>query len=257
MGQGKERDADGFFQNAMTHVYFRQSDIESMRRIEKEVGLKDIAKTSVSITEGGQQSKVSYTAGDFVHDRMAVSETKSVHVEEKPYFETEQIKQLPDFVAIVIPSTGNTVLPATIGFMRPCFVYDDHPDLPRETGWHDWPKTLKHRETLYNVPQSFAWEGWGEGAEEAEDSDTLGRERDKAREPGRARGGNTEETEHGHEPPPFGEAQSTEEARARAEQIRQASGRGRSKFIRREAKAAVPSGSRAGENHNGATQPLL
>ena len=143
MGQGKERDADGFFQNCLTHVYFRQSDVESMKRIEKEVGLKDIPKTSVSITEGGQQSKVSYTAGDFVHDRMNVSETKSVQVEEKPYFETEQMKQLPDFVAIVIPSTGSTVLPATIGFMRPAFVYDDHPDISRETSWHDWPKCLK------------------------------------------------------------------------------------------------------------------
>jgi hypothetical protein len=166
MGQGKEKDADGFFQNAMTHVYFRQSDIESMKRIEKEVGLKDAARTSVSITEGGQQSQVSYTAGDFVHDRMAVSETKSVQVEEKPYFEIEQMKQLPDFVAIVIPSTGRTVLPSTMAFMRPSFVFGDYPDLTLETSWHDWPEALKRKETLENVPQTASWEGWGAGEEE-------------------------------------------------------------------------------------------
>ena len=161
MGQGKEKDADTFFSNAMNHIYFRQSDLESMKMIEKEVGTKDVAKTSVAITEGGQSSELSYSQGGFIHENLSVSETKTVQVEEKPFFETEQMKQLPDFVAIIIPSTGNAVLPATIGFTRPNWVFAEYPGLALETSWYDWPDELKNRQTLETVPQRVAWDGWG------------------------------------------------------------------------------------------------
>ena len=71
------------------------------------------------------------------------------------------MKQLPDFVAIIIPSTGNAVLPATIGFTRPNWIYAEYPSLSIETSWYDLPEELKNRQTLETVPQSAEWDGWG------------------------------------------------------------------------------------------------
>gem|GEM_PF-1811258 len=169
MGGGKKEAADAFFQNAMTHIYFRQSDLESMKKIEKEVGTKDVVKTSVSVSEGGQQSAVNFVSGDIVHEGVGVSETKSTQLEEKPYFETEQLKQLPDFTAVVIASTGQSILPATMCFMRPSYVFSEgfqkhvlKQTLDLETSWHDWPESLKIKYTLENVEQKVNWKGYGD-----------------------------------------------------------------------------------------------
>lgn len=161
-GTGKESDVAAFVQNNTTRVYLRQSDPKSMETIEKDVGLKDVAKTQVSITEGGQQSNLSYAMGKVVnHGGLAVSETKTVTIEEKPFFEKEDLRRLPDFVAVVLPSNGEVTLPATMCFLRPTYVFKNNPDLAKETSWHDWPGSLRQRFGLENLPQEVRWKGWG------------------------------------------------------------------------------------------------
>lgn len=170
-GETKEAAVDAFVQNNMTHIYLRQSDMWSMERIEKEVGLKDVAKTTVGIVEGGRQSDLNYAFGNVVNEGMAVSESKQVTIEEKPFFEKEDMKRLPDFVAIVLPSTGEVTLPATMCFLRPSWVFQAFPDLTHETSWYDWPEALRKRVGLDNLPQTADWSGWGT---EAVDLDANG-----------------------------------------------------------------------------------
>jgi TraM recognition site of TraD and TraG len=160
-GTGKDADVASFVQNNMTRIFLRQSDLKSMETIEKDVGLKDVAKTQVSITEGGQQSDLSYAFGKVVNQGgLSVSETKTVTVEEKPFFEKEELRRLPDFVAIVLPSNGEVTLPATMCFLRPTFIFKSNPKLSKEISWHDWPDKLRRRITLENLPQEVHWGGW-------------------------------------------------------------------------------------------------
>lgn len=160
MGADKKADADAFFQNNMTRIYLRQSDIESMKSIEEECGKKDVAKVSVALTEGGQQSHLSYVHGQVVNENLAVSETKTSQIEEKPFFELEELRRMPNFVAVVLPSTGDETLPATLTYLRPSYVFRQRPELRMETSWHDWPDDLKKRTTLGNLPQEHTWKPW-------------------------------------------------------------------------------------------------
>ncbi len=160
-GQGKEKAAEAFFQNTMTHLYFRQSDIKSMKLIQEEVGLKDVAETSVAVTEGGRETHLSYVQGDFVNEAGSVSETKTVNVKEKPFFKIEELKQLPDFVSIVLPSTGSSQLPATVCYMRPPWVFEKFQELKKEQSYFDWPHELRRITTLENLPQEVRWDGFG------------------------------------------------------------------------------------------------
>jgi hypothetical protein len=52
----------------MTHVYLRQSDLDSMKIIQEECGKKLVQKTSLAVTEGGTSSELSYVQGQIVHD---------------------------------------------------------------------------------------------------------------------------------------------------------------------------------------------
>lgn len=159
-GSGKDKAADAYFQNSMTHIYLRQSDIPSMERIQKEIGLKDVAKTSVAITEGGQQSELNYTQGEFINQNLAMSATKTTNIEEKPFLELEELKGLPNNVAVVLPSTGEKVLPATLTYLRPSWVFKKYPHLTLETPWLDWPEEIRKTYDLSSIPQELAWQGW-------------------------------------------------------------------------------------------------
>jgi hypothetical protein len=157
VGPDKKADAEAFFQNNMTRIYLRQSDIESMEMIGKEVGNKDVSKISVAVTEGGQQSRVSYFHNQFVNEALGVSETKTAAIEEKPFFEIEELRTMPNFVSVVLPSTGDETLPATKLFLRPTFLFGSDSNLRRETSWFDWPDELKKRVTLATVDQAPTW----------------------------------------------------------------------------------------------------
>lgn len=159
-GANAKKAADTYFQNSMTHIYLRQSDLESMEMIQKEVGLKDVAKTSVAITEGGQQSELNYTQGEFVNQNLAMSATKTTNVEERPFLEIEELKSLPNNCAVVLASTGEKVLPATITYLRPSWVFKKYPDLALETPWLDWPEELRKTYDLDTIPQELNWKGW-------------------------------------------------------------------------------------------------
>lgn len=162
-GPNKSADADTFFQNSQTHIYLRQSDPTSMKTIQEELGKKLVAKTTVSVTEGGSSSGLSYFHGDIVHQGLGISSMKSVSTEEKPFLEIEELTTLPNNVAVVCPSNGHRTLPATKCYLRPLFVFENNPDLKRETSWLDWPDELKSTYDLHDIPQSITWGGWKTG----------------------------------------------------------------------------------------------
>ena len=76
-----------------------------------------------------------------------------MQIEEKPFFEAEEMKQLPDYVAIIIASAGTRVLPATIGFMGPNWVFRAFPNIKMETSWHDWPDGIKKQQEVETMPK--------------------------------------------------------------------------------------------------------
>jgi hypothetical protein len=160
-GPQKAADANTYFQNSMTHVYLRQSDIDSMKVIQEECGKKLVQRTSLAITEGGRASELSYLQGGIVHDAVGVSATKTVATEEKPFVEIDELKGLPNNVAIVLPSNGDRTLPATIAYLRPVWVFKKRADLAIETSWLDWPEDLRATYDLNSIPQDVSWRGWG------------------------------------------------------------------------------------------------
>jgi len=160
---GKEKAAETYFQNSMTHIYLRQSDLHSMEIIQKEAGTKDIAKTQLAVTEGGRASDLSYVQGGFVNQGLAMSSTRTVTAEEKPFVEIDELKQLPTNVALAFPSTGEKTLPATYVYLRPLWIFREHPDLALESPWLDWPEELRNTYDLGSIPQVFHWDGWSRG----------------------------------------------------------------------------------------------
>ena len=160
---GKEKAAETYFQNSMTHIYLRQSDLHSMEIIQKEAGTKDIAKTQLAVTEGGRASDLSYVQGGFVNKGLAMSSTRTVTAEEKPFVEIDELKQLPNYVALAFPSAVNRTLPATFVYLRPIWVFLEFPCLQTETPWADWPESLRNSYDLDSIPQMNPWRGWGRG----------------------------------------------------------------------------------------------
>jgi len=116
--QGKEKAAEAYFQNSMTHLYLRQSDLHSMEIIQKEAGTKDIARTQLAVTEGGRASDLSYVQGDFVNEGLAMSSTRTVTAEERPFVELEELRQMPNYVALAFASTGVRTMPGTYLFLN-------------------------------------------------------------------------------------------------------------------------------------------
>jgi len=159
MGQGKKKDADTFFSNTMTHIYFRQSNLESMQIIEKEVGTKLVIKTGLSTSEGGQNSELKFLAGDIVHESIGVSETVNTSVEEKPFFKIEQMSTLQNFTAIVLPSNGDSRMESTICYMQPLFLFEQE-GVKRGTPHDEWPEKFRTCNDLEHIPQNTEWKGW-------------------------------------------------------------------------------------------------
>lgn len=145
-GASKQIDASVFFQNSMTHIYLRQSDMDSMKLIQEECGKRMVAKTSFGVTEGGNASELSYAQGEIVHEGVGFSSTKTISTEEKPFVEIEDLKRLPNNAAVVLPSNGDRTLPATVTYLRPLWVFRKYPDLPITTSWLDWPAALRSAE---------------------------------------------------------------------------------------------------------------
>lgn len=167
-GPNKQADAATYFQNSMTHIYLRQSDIDSMKLIQEEIGKKLVQKTTLAVTEGGTASELSYVQGEIVHEGLGISATKTVATEEKPFLELEELKRLPNNVAVVTPSNGDRTLPATLTYLRPLWIFKKRKDLALETSWFDWPADLKATYDLETIPQEATWKGWGTGPVEEE-----------------------------------------------------------------------------------------
>jgi hypothetical protein len=160
-GPQKAAEANTYFQNSMTHVYLRQSDVDSIKTIQDECGKKLVQKTSLAITEGGSGSELSYVQGGIIHQGgMGVSATKTVATEERPFVEIDELKGLPNNAAVVLPSNGDRTLPATMTYLRPLWVFSKYPSLPLETPWRDWPQELRATYNLDTIPQELSWTGW-------------------------------------------------------------------------------------------------
>ena len=143
-GPSNAAHAATYFQNSMTHIYLRQADLDSMKIIQEECGKKVVQKTSLAITEGGTSSELSYVQGGIVHQGLGLSSTKTVSTEEKPFVEVEELKQLPNNVAIVLPSNGDRTMPATVAFLRPLWVQEKHPEISICTPWLDWQPEIRN-----------------------------------------------------------------------------------------------------------------
>jgi hypothetical protein len=115
----------------------------------------------LAVTEGGRTSDLSYVQGGFVNQGLAMSSTRTVTAEEKPFVELDELKQLPNNVALAFASTGEKTLPATFVFLRPLWVFQAYPDLRLETPWADWPEALRRTYDLETIPQEVIWTGWG------------------------------------------------------------------------------------------------
>jgi hypothetical protein len=162
-GPNKQADAATYFQNSMTHIYLRQSDMESMKLIQEEIGKKLVHKTTLAVTEGGTASELDYFQAELIHEGLGISSTKTVAAEEKPFLELEDLKRLQNNVAVVLPSNGDRTLPATLAYLRPLWIYKRHPDLQIETSALDWPETLRSTYDLETMPQTARWQGWSSG----------------------------------------------------------------------------------------------
>jgi hypothetical protein len=150
----------------MTHIYLRQSDLDSMKHIQEQLGKKIVQKTTLSISEGGSSSALDYFEGAMVHDGLNLSATKTVATEEKPFMELEELKALPNNVAVITPSNGERTLPATIAYLRPLWVFAKYTQLKYETSWFDWPEKERASFDLSNIPQEHKWDRWKAVAEE-------------------------------------------------------------------------------------------
>ena len=159
-GPSNAAHAATYFQNSMTHIYLRQSDLDSMKIIQEECGKKVVQKTSLSVSEGGAASELSYFQGEMVHGSIGISSTKTVATEEKPFLEVDELKQLPNNVAVILPSNGDRTLAATVTYLRPLWIRKKYPDLAVETPWLDWPQELRTTYDLDTIPQELNWKGW-------------------------------------------------------------------------------------------------
>jgi hypothetical protein len=148
-----------------------------MKIIQDETGKKLVQKTSLAITEGGSSSELSYVQGGIVHQGIGVSATKTVATEEKPFVEIEELKGLPNNVAVVLPSNGDRTLPATMTYLRPLWVFKKYPSLAPETPWLDWPRELRATYDLDTMPQELSWGGWDSTEPLEEDAIVLAEER--------------------------------------------------------------------------------
>jgi hypothetical protein len=160
MGSGKENDAKAFIANASTKLHFRQTDDFTLEAIEKEVGLMDVAKTSLSYSEGANDTKLNYVVGEFTNETINLSKSKSVQIEEKPRFDKEFIRTLPNFTCIALVSSGDTIMDSTVLYMRPPFLWKLFPDLPTNTSYFDWPDEIRKEINLKNIDQKPEWNGW-------------------------------------------------------------------------------------------------
>ena len=75
--------------------------------------------------------------------KLGLSSTKTVATEERPFVEVEELNQLPNNVAIVLPSNGDRTLPATVMFLRPLWVQEKYPEVDVATPWLDWPSEVR------------------------------------------------------------------------------------------------------------------
>lgn len=161
-GSGKEAAAATYFQNSQTHIYLRQSDLDSMKHIQEQVGKKLIQKTSLTFGEGGSATELDYFEGQMIHQGINLSSSKTVSTEEKPFLELEELRALPNNVAVVTPSNGERALPATFTYLRPLWVFKKYKNLQYETSWFDWPLELRSNRGLDDLPQEYKWAGWVE-----------------------------------------------------------------------------------------------
>jgi tetratricopeptide (TPR) repeat protein len=161
-GPSKEKEANAYFQNSMTHIYLRQPfDLDSLKHIQEECGKRLVPKTTLAVTEGGAGSALSYVQGEIVHEGgMGFSSTKTIAVEEKPFAENEQLLGLPNNIAIVLPSNGDRTLSASVTFLRPLWIFKQYPELSVSTPWAKWPAKERATYNLDNLPQEMHWEGW-------------------------------------------------------------------------------------------------
>jgi len=139
---------------------------ETSRKLDPQLHIHNVVMNMTRRGDGkfvALETREMFAAQSFVKHVFHADLAQRLTAEEKPFVEIDELKQLPNNVALGFPSTGEKTLPATYVYLRPLWVYQEYPDLDLETPWLDWPEELRRSYDLDTVPQECYWLGWGHG----------------------------------------------------------------------------------------------
>jgi len=119
------RDESGcnvFFNNLRTKVFLSQEGHESQRIAAELCGKSTQYRKTVTESEAGRATDVSYTAGGLTHEQVAVSRSVSYAEQDEFLFRPHEFRNLPKFVSVVSPFDGDRKLEPRVVYMKPVFV---------------------------------------------------------------------------------------------------------------------------------------
>lgn len=115
------RDESGchvFFNNLRTKIFLSQEGHESQRIAAELCGKSTQYRKTVTESEAGRATDVSYTAGGLAHEQVAVSRSVSYAEQDEYLFRPHEFRNLPQFVSIVSPFDGDRKLEPRVVYMN-------------------------------------------------------------------------------------------------------------------------------------------
>jgi hypothetical protein len=118
-------------QTFRTKIFLALSDDFSAEMASKLCGKEDMLRPSYSISENGQDARVSILTGRATAHRATLSTSKSYNTQTLPTFETKIFAELKNAQAIVLAYDGLNPLPPTFCYLKPYYLdpevsYFDH-----------------------------------------------------------------------------------------------------------------------------------
>ncbi len=112
-------------QTFRTKIFLALSDEFSMKKASELCGQEDRPFITYTITESGQNSNVSLLTGKTTSDKDSISASKNYSLRKDFRFQQKVFAELANAQAIVIPYDGFQTKPATICYLKPCFLDPD------------------------------------------------------------------------------------------------------------------------------------
>jgi type IV secretory pathway TraG/TraD family ATPase VirD4 len=118
-------------QTFRTKIFLALSDDFSAEMASKLCGKEDMLRPSYSISENGQDARVSILTGRATAHRATLSTSKSYNTQTLPTFEPKIFAELKNAQAIVLAYDGLNPLPPTFCYLKPYYLdpeisYFDH-----------------------------------------------------------------------------------------------------------------------------------